>query len=369
MHVEEDAGQSTTLKEKVTREQGWQRKKSYSDTERETMANANYYELLGVMRNAPPEVIRGAYKALAQKYHPDTHPGDAAAAKMMAALNEAARTLLDPARRQAYDEQLGAHAATAQEPPASESEERASPPTQVTKNWVSGWRFWMVLVIAGVSARLIGALASVVALCAFFWLQSRRGTVQAIAGAVASGLVVAVIASTALQSGYQASPAASQSVTTTQSSASNTTATPETLNTSHAPTSSAYLESVNDIQRRLKRGELSTIPAQVEVTEFGRSYENSPVRKHALESTQIWWSDGTKFHIFLRNITGFPVVGLEVVFAEYSCDKPSPNKTLIVEFSRPLSPDESGVVVVAPNQHLVTVEPNNCLTIVGAKFG
>jgi hypothetical protein len=64
MHVEEDAGQSTTLKEKVTREQGLQRKKSYSDTESETMTNANYYELLGVMRNAPPEVHRTGNHAL-----------------------------------------------------------------------------------------------------------------------------------------------------------------------------------------------------------------------------------------------------------------------------------------------------------------
>ena len=59
------------------------------------MADASYYDLLGVTCNAPPEVIRAAYKALAQKYHLDKNLGDPEAARMMAAINAAIATLMD----------------------------------------------------------------------------------------------------------------------------------------------------------------------------------------------------------------------------------------------------------------------------------
>ncbi|MDB5935298.1 MAG: hypothetical protein JWQ01_2642, partial [Massilia sp.] len=48
-----------------------------------------HYDNLKVARLAPPEVIRAAYKALTQKYHPDKNPGDEKAARIMAILNTA----------------------------------------------------------------------------------------------------------------------------------------------------------------------------------------------------------------------------------------------------------------------------------------
>lgn len=57
---------------------------------------------------APPEVIRAAYKALSQKYHPDKNPGDEKAARIMAILNSAYETLSDPQRRKEHDEWIAA---------------------------------------------------------------------------------------------------------------------------------------------------------------------------------------------------------------------------------------------------------------------
>jgi hypothetical protein len=63
----------------------------------------SHYENLRVARNAPPEVIRAAYRALSQRYHPDLNPGDAEAARIMALLNVAYETLSDPVSRAEHD--------------------------------------------------------------------------------------------------------------------------------------------------------------------------------------------------------------------------------------------------------------------------
>lgn len=67
-----------------------------------------HYDNLKVARLAPQEVIRAAYKALSQKYHPDKNPGDEKAARIMAILNSAYGTLADPQRRKEHDEWIAA---------------------------------------------------------------------------------------------------------------------------------------------------------------------------------------------------------------------------------------------------------------------
>ncbi|MEJ7806529.1 MAG: J domain-containing protein, partial [Telluria sp.] len=67
-----------------------------------------HYDNLKVSRKAPQEVIRAAYKALSQKYHPDKNPGDVKAARIMAILNSAYGTLADPVRRHEHDEWIAA---------------------------------------------------------------------------------------------------------------------------------------------------------------------------------------------------------------------------------------------------------------------
>ena len=70
-------------------------------------ASKNYYATLGVARDAEAVVIRAAYKALSQRYHPDKCPPPerAAAHQRMSEINEAVDVLSDPVRRVAYDEQ------------------------------------------------------------------------------------------------------------------------------------------------------------------------------------------------------------------------------------------------------------------------
>lgn len=64
---------------------------------------ATYYARLKVAQDAPPEVIRAAHKALAQKYHPDRHEGSVRHEKVLASLNKAKDVLLDPERRASHD--------------------------------------------------------------------------------------------------------------------------------------------------------------------------------------------------------------------------------------------------------------------------
>lgn len=61
------------------------------------------YNTLKVAQDAPAEVVRAAYRVLAQKYHPDRNPGNHAAAAEMVAVNEAYRILSDANLRQQYD--------------------------------------------------------------------------------------------------------------------------------------------------------------------------------------------------------------------------------------------------------------------------
>jgi curved DNA-binding protein len=68
----------------------------------------DYYEILGVKRDASEAQIRQAYRKLARKHHPDLNPGDKAAEERFKAINEANEVLSDTEKRKRYD-QLGAN--------------------------------------------------------------------------------------------------------------------------------------------------------------------------------------------------------------------------------------------------------------------
>lgn len=64
----------------------------------------DYYRVLGVLDDAEDIVIKAAYKALAQRYHPDKWVGDKTEAnRRMTEINEAYGVLSDPVKRKAYD--------------------------------------------------------------------------------------------------------------------------------------------------------------------------------------------------------------------------------------------------------------------------
>jgi molecular chaperone DnaJ len=68
------------------------------------MAQRDYYEVLGVERNAAPDDIKKAYRKLALKYHPDKNPGDATCEGKFKAVAEAFDVLSDPDKRRLYDQ-------------------------------------------------------------------------------------------------------------------------------------------------------------------------------------------------------------------------------------------------------------------------
>src|SRR4051812_31810301 len=72
----------------------------------------DYYEILGVPKNASAEDIKRAYRKLAVKFHPDKNPGDHTAEERFKELGEAYDVLMDDNKRAAYD-RFG-HAAFAQ---------------------------------------------------------------------------------------------------------------------------------------------------------------------------------------------------------------------------------------------------------------
>lgn len=63
----------------------------------------NYYEILGVEKNASQDDIKKAYLKLAKKYHPDLNPGDATAGEKLKEVNEAYEVLSDQTKRSNYD--------------------------------------------------------------------------------------------------------------------------------------------------------------------------------------------------------------------------------------------------------------------------
>ena len=68
------------------------------------MAKRDYYEVLGVAKNASEAEIKKAYRKLAIKYHPDRNPGDKEAEEKFKEAAEAYDVLHDAQKRQRYDQ-------------------------------------------------------------------------------------------------------------------------------------------------------------------------------------------------------------------------------------------------------------------------
>jgi len=136
-----------------------------------------HYDNLKVSRDAPPEVIRSAYKALANKYHPDRNHGSERALKAMQAINTSFEVLDDPVRRKAHDEWIDRKTrSTAQSgpapqqtappprqytapPPQQEPTQTYTPPPNPTLEWQLGCFRWIVGLI------ILGGIGGVLEMC------------------------------------------------------------------------------------------------------------------------------------------------------------------------------------------------------------
>ncbi|MGO4777149.1 DnaJ domain-containing protein, partial [Lysobacter sp. 2RAB21] len=68
------------------------------------MSKRDYYEVLGVARNASDDDLKKAYRRCAMKHHPDRNPGDSAAEAAFKECKEAYEVLADANKRRAYDQ-------------------------------------------------------------------------------------------------------------------------------------------------------------------------------------------------------------------------------------------------------------------------
>ena len=68
------------------------------------MATRDYYEILGVKRDASADELKKAFRQLARKYHPDLNKGSKEAEEKFKEINEAYQVLSDPQKKAQYDQ-------------------------------------------------------------------------------------------------------------------------------------------------------------------------------------------------------------------------------------------------------------------------
>ncbi len=133
-----------------------------------------HYDNLKVARNAPPEVIRAAYRSLSQKYHPDKNGNSAESRRVMTILNMAYDVLMDSAKRLEHDQwikrmeqEASANKATpevAAHWPAAPDDASPAPPEQQTPFLIAliVWIITLPIKVVVLTTELVCALVLMV---------------------------------------------------------------------------------------------------------------------------------------------------------------------------------------------------------------
>ncbi len=93
----------------------------------------DFYQILGVSRNAEAEEIRLAYRRLARKYHPDVNPNDRAAKQRFLEVKEAYDVVGDPLSRKSYDLAKADYETRQKKKAEEEMEQQSAPPRPKSK--------------------------------------------------------------------------------------------------------------------------------------------------------------------------------------------------------------------------------------------
>ena len=104
----------------------------------------DFYELLGVKKDATKEEIKKAYRDMVKRYHPDVNKSDEAS-KIIISLNEAKETLLDDDKRREYDKLLNDinHSKTYSNDSTSYSAKKKEYKENYSESYVTRWQFLM----------------------------------------------------------------------------------------------------------------------------------------------------------------------------------------------------------------------------------
>ena len=104
----------------------------------------DFYELLGVKKDATHEEIKKAYRDMVKRYHPDVNKSDEAS-KIIISLNEAKETLLDDDKRCEYDKLLNDinHSKTYSNDSTSYSAKKEEYKENYSESYVTRWQFLM----------------------------------------------------------------------------------------------------------------------------------------------------------------------------------------------------------------------------------
>ncbi len=129
----------------------------------------DYFQVFGVQRNASDREIKEAYRALAKKYHPDSHASDPGAERQMQQINEAKAVLFDPVRREEHRAALRMRETFSAEHieelrrnsrfQGTTTYKPAPEPRRPKSKWDKRWKQYTIGIIAGMVFCAIGIIA------------------------------------------------------------------------------------------------------------------------------------------------------------------------------------------------------------------